>query len=80
MKDIEFAPIGLSNMLNTGGAVQAFEFSCDGGEATVEVDDPQIYRALARACLIWSVVICWRSASNVDCCGTCCPVCLGRSV
>ena len=37
-KDIRFAPIGLANMLNTGGAVQAFEYSEVGnGEVTVEV-------------------------------------------
>uniref|UniRef100_A0ACD5W4U7 Uncharacterized protein n=1 Tax=Avena sativa TaxID=4498 RepID=A0ACD5W4U7_AVESA len=37
-KAIGFAPIGLANMLNAGGAVQAFESSCDGaGEVTVEV-------------------------------------------
>uniref|UniRef100_A0ACD5Z355 Uncharacterized protein n=1 Tax=Avena sativa TaxID=4498 RepID=A0ACD5Z355_AVESA len=36
-KDVGFAPIGLSNMLNAGGAVQAIKSTCDGGEVTVEV-------------------------------------------
>jgi raffinose synthase len=32
-----FAPIGLANMLNSGGAVQSLESSTNGGEVTVEV-------------------------------------------
>jgi raffinose synthase len=32
-----FAPIGLANMLNSGGAVQSLESSTNGGEVTVKV-------------------------------------------
>ncbi|XP_057492102.1 probable galactinol--sucrose galactosyltransferase 5 [Actinidia eriantha] len=53
---VQFAPIGLANMLNTGGAIRSLEFDGEGNSVRVGVKGRGEMRAFAsakpRACLV----------------------------
>ena len=58
---VRFAPIGLANMLNTGGAIRSLEFDGEGNSVRVGVKGRGEMRAFAsakpRACLVNGEVV-----------------------